>query len=440
MFRLALLVLWLSGDSAVDLHGRPLLLVLSFDGLGHDRLEHDRLKASLPNLSELRKRSCYVPRLRPPFPSVSVVSHLSLVTGLWPESHGVVADPVWDPESGKAVDPSLHPQAFRVVPIWASNEQAGGTSGVSGWPLWGQRPPTHVGPGDGATGWRQRLDEALSWFEMGANLVVFRESMLMDIGRLHGPDSEQVMRGVEELDRLVGHLLDRLLRLEWAERLNVICVSGHGLAANEPDLVIPLQATGNGRRFRVSNRSPALFVHTEPGREEDLYREFLEGSKKWGFRVLRRNEFPRRWHLKRSPRAGDLILLASPPNAFSLAIWKGSAGYDNKLEKMQGFLLAWGPALKKGFNLDMTVDVVDVYPLLCHLLDIPPRPNNGSFIYHLSSLIPIEEVETFSIYSILLTIGVLGGTTGLIIASVIIIMVCKKCQHRSKLKSDFIMQ
>jgi len=45
---------------------------------------------------------------------------------------------------------------------------------------------------------------------------------------------------------------------------------------------------------------------------------------------------------------------------------------------MHPIFIAHGPAFKKAYKAD-PFQSVDLYPLLCHLLDIDPRPNNGSF-------------------------------------------------------------
>jgi len=45
---------------------------------------------------------------------------------------------------------------------------------------------------------------------------------------------------------------------------------------------------------------------------------------------------------------------------------------------MHPIFIAHGPAFKKGYKAK-PFKSIDLYPLLCHLLDIDPRPNNGSF-------------------------------------------------------------
>lgn len=45
---------------------------------------------------------------------------------------------------------------------------------------------------------------------------------------------------------------------------------------------------------------------------------------------------------------------------------------------MHPFLAAHGPAFHKGYK-QCTIDSVDIYPMMCHILGLKPRPNNGTF-------------------------------------------------------------
>ena len=55
----------------------------------------------------------------------------------------------------------------------------------------------------------------------------------------------------------------------------------------------------------------------------------------------------------------------------------GDHGYDSRLANMHPIFIAHGPVFKKAYKAE-PFESVDLYPLLCHLLDIEPRPNNGS--------------------------------------------------------------
>ena len=56
---------------------------------------------------------------------------------------------------------------------------------------------------------------------------------------------------------------------------------------------------------------------------------------------------------------------------------KGNHGYDNRLQSMKPIFYAAGPNIKKNYKTEPFKNV-DIYPLICELLGIPPSPNNGS--------------------------------------------------------------
>lgn len=56
----------------------------------------------------------------------------------------------------------------------------------------------------------------------------------------------------------------------------------------------------------------------------------------------------------------------------------GNHGYDNALADMHPVFLAHGPAFRKNFTQE-AMSSTDLYPLLCHLLNITGMSHNGSF-------------------------------------------------------------
>lgn len=56
---------------------------------------------------------------------------------------------------------------------------------------------------------------------------------------------------------------------------------------------------------------------------------------------------------------------------------KGNHGFDNRLQSMQAIFLARGPDFKHNVKLG-SVNNVDVYPLLCELVNVKCNPNNGT--------------------------------------------------------------
>src|SRR5436305_14287988 len=75
----------------------------------------------------------------PSFPSVTFPNHWSIVTGLYPESHGIVGNSFWDPELEMEfvyTDPERSLQAYwwGGEPIWTTAERQGVKAAVHMWP------------------------------------------------------------------------------------------------------------------------------------------------------------------------------------------------------------------------------------------------------------------------------------------------------------------
>ena len=75
----------------------------------------------------------------PSFPSVTFPNHFTLVTGLYPESHGVVGNSFWDPtmkEEFYYTDPSrsMQPKWWQGEPIWETAEDQDVRTAIHMWP------------------------------------------------------------------------------------------------------------------------------------------------------------------------------------------------------------------------------------------------------------------------------------------------------------------
>ena len=64
---------------------------------------------------------------------------------------------------------------------------------------------------------------------------------------------------------------------------------------------------------------------------------------------------------------------------------KGEHGYSNELPSMRPIFFARGPDFRKGVK-STSIHQVDIYPLLCLLLNIEAAPNNGS-VQHIAQFL-----------------------------------------------------
>ncbi|WP_241544435.1 ectonucleotide pyrophosphatase/phosphodiesterase, partial [Xanthomonas translucens] len=75
---------------------RPLLLLISIDGLRADMLD----RGIAPNLSRLVREGVRAQWMSPSYPSLTFPNHYTLVTGLRPDHHGIVHNSMTDPALG----------------------------------------------------------------------------------------------------------------------------------------------------------------------------------------------------------------------------------------------------------------------------------------------------------------------------------------------------
>ena len=78
-------------------------------------------------------------------------------------------------------------------------------------------------------------------------------------------------------------------------------------------------------------------------------------------------------------------------------ISEGGHGYDpRKVLAMHPFFIAFGPAFKKGL-VSEPFDSVDIYPLMCYILQVKPSPNNGSLdnVRHILVKPPTTQESSF---------------------------------------------
>ena len=89
--------------SAKQVHGpeslRPTVILVSFDGWRWDYGQ----RASLPNLERFAARGVRAKWLVPSFPTKTFPNHYTIVTGLYPGHHGIVANNILDVDDGADV-------------------------------------------------------------------------------------------------------------------------------------------------------------------------------------------------------------------------------------------------------------------------------------------------------------------------------------------------
>jgi len=114
----------------------PLLLVISVDGLRPDYVTAaDAHGSKIPNLRRFLKDGTYAEGVQGVIPTVTYPSHTTLVTGVWPAKHGILANTTFDPLQKNEQGWYWYAEDIRVSTLWDAAAKADRTSASIQWPV-----------------------------------------------------------------------------------------------------------------------------------------------------------------------------------------------------------------------------------------------------------------------------------------------------------------
>ena len=369
----------------------PVTILVSIDGFRPDSLT----RGLTPNLSRLAAEGVSA-SMRPSFPSKTFPNHWTLVTGLVPDRHGIVANGFTDPAHPDARFTMASDQPYwwnTAEPIWITAEKAGIPTATMFWPgsnvAWGGtfHPGDYGGTVTGGMrphDWqqfnqnvtdRQRVDSIIDWLRRPAATRPHFLTLYFDevdsAGHDAGPDSPQVNAAVGKVDEAIGRLLAGLAEL--GQPANLVVVADHGMAATSSDRIVTEDMLVDPADAVMTEDGPYATFRAVPGHEAALEQRLLghhDHADCW-----RSPAMPARFHYGRNPRippyfclaqTGWLIQAKRPDAPFA----KGTHGYDNADPAMAALFIAQGPAFRSGVRL-APFNNVDVAPLLRDLIGLP---------------------------------------------------------------------
>jgi predicted AlkP superfamily pyrophosphatase or phosphodiesterase len=399
MRRLALFVLLLLAAS-LRAQERPAnapatVILISIDGW---RWDYDS-KAPAPNLRSLISRGVRAENLIPVFPSKTFPNHYTIVTGLYPAHHGIVANTIRDPETGRTfamtrVAEQRNPMWWGGEPLWVTVQRQGLVAATLFWPgseaPIGGMLPRYWKPYDDNFPRAERVDQVLQWLDLPAErrptFITLYFSDVDSAGHADGPGSPAVRDAISRVDGYLGRLLRGLERRGIADSVNLVVVSDHGMAATDAKRVIVLDDYIDLRDVDVVDLTPTVGLFPKPGKGDAVYRA-LAGAHPH-LAVYRRDETPERWRYRGHPRIPAIVGVADEGwqvlrRATLVDILAnrirgdgGSHGYDPSLMSMRGLFVAAGPGFKHGAVV-APFENVHIYTALAQVLRVTPAPNDG---------------------------------------------------------------
>jgi len=379
------------GINRADQQQIPYVILVSLDGFRADYLD----RFDLPNFRHLIENGVRAEGLMPVFPSITFPNHYSMVTGLYPEKHGIVGHVFYDPTREQVFYPPSRPDGtwYHRRPIWITAETQGIATACYFWvgcetTIDGIQP-TYSLPYDQQVPNSSRVDRVLAWLQLPSDrrphFLTLYMSDLDEAGHRFGADSPEIRLAAQGVDQTLGLLLDRLETLSIRERIFVIIVSDHGMLSVRRDHVVWMDSLIHEEPGEwIGALGAYASLHLNPAVHDPIKtRDRLNAVLRHG-RAYLREELPESLHYRLDRNIGDVVILMDMPH---LIWWKefesllphGEHGWNPAHPDMHGIFVATGPGIKQGATIP-AFENIHIYPLLAELLgltipaDIDGRP------------------------------------------------------------------
>ena len=367
----------------------------------------------------------------PSFPSVTFPNHYTLVTGLHPESHGVVGNSFWDADIGEEfyyTDParSMQPKWWSAgEPLWVTAEKQDVKTAIHMWPgseAHIQLEPTYLDKYNGSEVLSRKVERILQFLDMpdpedveieGAQtrpqLIAAYVPDVDSDGHKYGPNSTEIRKTISSADDMLQQLFVGIDQRNLSDIINVVVVSDHGMATTSIDRLVQLDDLVDLNLIEHIDGWPLYGLR--PKDLNDLHQLYntlkAESLTNTNFEVYLRDEnMPDRYHFSNNERIAPLWVI--PKTGWAIVHKedfdikeakakgmtynpKGLHGYDHEHPLMRAIFVARGPAFPHKPNSKLEpFQNLEVYNIICDSLGIEPKPNNGTL------RLPLEPVGLHS--------------------------------------------
>jgi len=257
--------------------------------------------------------------------------------------------------------------------------------------------------------WKERVDVIIKWLKEPDPplFVTLYFNSPDDAGHCCGPYSVNVTEEIRKDDKITGYLLEQLRKEKLLDEVNLIITADHGTGAYNTSTIIDCTDYLTPDLTVWAGGGAYSFLHAD-----NVTRAYnkLKAIQKLQphFSVFYKEEVPDDLHIKHSNRVPEIVVImdehwiadflkAHNTTVSEPVVTKGAHGWVPSISSMHPFFIARGPAFKVGHKFGH-INMVDIYPLICHLLGIKQAPNNGSLdrIAHLLKSTPRTLLRTES--------------------------------------------
>lgn len=357
----------------------PTTIFISLDGFRADFLD----RGLTPALNSLVANGVSPQYMNPSFPSVTFPNHFTLMTGLYPESHGIVGNTFWDPDMKEEFyythpTVSMQPKWWMAEPLWVTAEKQRVRTAIHMWPgseaHIGDKEPTFLDKYNGTEVLSRKVDRVLEFLDLPGLedesqitperpqfIVAYVPNVDQD-GHKFGPNSTEIRNTISEADNMIASIMTGLERRNLTEVVNIVVVSDHGMATTSTERLIQLDDLIDYDLIDHIDGWPSAGLR--PKRPEDLatLRKQLEKvapDYAHAFEFYTRETMPERYHFSNNERIAPLWVIPKTGWAIvnrgefdvkeALKTGKryspnGIHGYDHEHPLMRAIFVARGPA------------------------------------------------------------------------------------------------
>ncbi|PCI61011.1 MAG: hypothetical protein COB35_07500 [Gammaproteobacteria bacterium] len=369
------------------------VVLISIDGFANDYLTIYPTK----NLHKIINSGLKAKALLPIFPSKTFPNHLSIITGVYPQKHGIIHNEFYS----RSLDKTYHlgagkeePRWLSSPPLWTIAEQHNIKSAVYFWPESEAKVqgilPTYYFSYNKQTPNIDRVNQIIDWLKLPSDkkpqFIAGYFSIVDTAGHRYGRNSPELAQAIREIDDLIGVLLAKL-KSELNNQVNLIIVSDHGMVQlNENSNIKWQQIIDNVKDVRVVNGQTQLLIYSKNKQVlAKLEQQFKKNSAN-KYIVYNSDNFPKNWHWQKGHASiPDLVLDANVPFIFQSSKYKNlikdhftraTHGYNRiKSSNLNAIFIAKGVNFKKHSTMP-AFENISIAPLILHLLDLDNANNN----------------------------------------------------------------
>ncbi len=369
------------GPARADGGPAETVVLVSIDGLRWDQ----PAAGAAPNLERMRAGGATADRLVPPFPPNTFPALATILTGAWPDRHGILNNRFLDRRRGP-FEREGDAAWLLSEPLWAAAERQGIRTAVQHWVCsstpWRGVSPAYTEPYTPGVRDAARVGRILEWLRMGSSkrprLILSYLSGVDAAAHREGPSSPAVRRTIAAADRLVGRLMEGIGGLERPAAL--VVVSDHGMAPVSRVHRLDRLLTGEAKGVRSFVSGASANLYCRDAQECRAAERALRSVP--GMEVYRREDLPASLRYDRADRTGDLVVVAPPGGYLAQGgggrpAARGMHGFRPEVPEMHGVFHAWGAGVRPGARR-ARLRSVDVAAFVSRLLGIePPAASEG---------------------------------------------------------------